>query len=93
MGRRKKYIDPTQGKYSRTSSFVLEGGRIIETGEIIKIVGEHGSKFKFIEHVINNENNAEWIDCFQLQNGIASGWRSFRPSRIKPLPKKRTKKM
>ena len=91
MARRKKYVDPTAGKYFRQPHYMLETGRIIEHGEIIKIAGEHGCKFKFLEYVKNNENNAEWIDCFQLHQGISSGWRSFRPDRIKPLPKKRRK--
>lgn len=93
MARRKKYVDPTAGKYIREPQYVLEGGRVIENGEIIKIYGEHGSKFRFLEHVINTENGAEWVDCFQLQNGLNAGWRSFRPDRIKPLPKKRRRSM
>ena len=89
MARRKKYVNPNDGKYIRSSNYTLEGGRIIEYGEVIKISGEYGNKFRFLEHVINVENNAEWIDCFQLHNGIPSGWRSFKPERIKPLPKRR----
>lgn len=91
MARRKKYVDPNAGKYFRQPYYTLDTGRTIEHGEIIKIAGEHGCKFKFLEYVKNNENNAEWIDCFQLHQGISSGWRSFRPDRIKPLPKKRRK--
>lgn len=89
MGRRKKYVSPVGDKYSRESHYALESGRVIEHGEIIKIDGEHGCKFKFLEHVRNVQNDAEWIDCFELRNGVPSGWRSFRPDRIKPLPKKR----
>lgn len=92
MARRKKYVDPNQGKYIREPQYILENGRIIENGEIIKVAGEHGSKFYFIGHVTNTENNAEWIDCFQLENGVMCGWRSFKPDRIKPLPKKRIKR-
>lgn len=93
MPRRKKYVSPIQNKFHREQSFTLETGRIIEHGEIVKIVGEHGGKFRFLEHVTNKETGAEWIDCFQLDRGMVSGWRSFRPDRIKPLPKKRTKKI
>lgn len=92
MGRRKKYVSPITNKFSRKQEYVLENGRRIEHGEIIKISGEHGSKFKFLEHVINIENGAEWVDCFQIERGMVSGWRSFRPDRIKPLPKKRARK-
>jgi hypothetical protein len=76
-------------KYYREPFFTMENGRVIEQGEIIKISGEHGSKFKFLEFVRNTENGAEWIDCFELRQGVLSGWRSFRCDRIKPLPKKR----
>ncbi len=89
MGRRKKYVSPIQNKFHREQFFTLESGRVIEHGEVIKITGEHGSKFRFLEHVTNIETNVDWIDCFELRQGIASGWRSFRCDRIKPLPKKR----
>jgi hypothetical protein len=39
--------------------------------------------------VVNLENNAEWIDCFELHQGVPSGWRSFKKDRIKLIPKKR----
>lgn len=92
MARRKKYVSPIPNKFHREPQYTLEGGRIIEHGEIIKIHGEHGSKFKFIEHVVNKETGVDWIDCFEIRQGVMSGWRSFRCDRIKPLPKKRVKK-
>ena len=92
MGRRKKYVSPIQNKFHREPSITLENGRVIESGELIKISGEHGGKFRFLEHVRNIENGAEWIDCFQIERGMVCGWRSFRPDRIKPLPKKRRAK-
>lgn len=92
MPRRKKYVSPIQNKFDRKQEYVLEGGRVIEHGEIIKIAGEHGCKFRFLEHVVNIETGAEWIDCFELRQGVISGWRSFRCDRIKPLPKKRRQK-
>lgn len=92
MARRKKYVDQSPFRYQREPEYTLESGRKIERGEVIKIAGEHGSKFRFLEHVINLDNGAEWIDCFELRNGVASGWRSFRTDRIKPLPRKRMRK-
>ena len=92
MGRRKKYVSPIANKYHRQNEYTLESGRTIESGEIIKIVGEHGATFRFVEHVVNLENGAEWIDCFELHRGMPSGWRAFRPDRIKPLPKTRRRK-
>jgi hypothetical protein len=89
MGRRKKYTAPIPDKFHREPRYVMETGRVIENGEIVKIHGEHGSRFRFLEHVVNKENGIEWIDCFEMRQGIVSGWRSFRCERIKPLPKKR----
>lgn len=93
MARRKKVVSPLAHKYERHQQYALESGRVIEHGEIIKISGEHGTKFRFLEHVINIDNGAEWIDCFELHQGVASGWRSFKPDRIKPLPKTRRKRL
>lgn len=94
MGRRKKYVSPIKNKFDRKQEYMLETGRTIEHGETIKITGEHGGKFRFLEHVTNIETGAEWIDCFELHQGIPAGWRSFRCDRIKPLPKKsRTKRI
>jgi hypothetical protein len=89
MARRKKVVSPLSSKFVRETSLTLENGRVIESGEIIKISGEHGTKFRFLEHVVNLENNAEWIDCFELHQGVPSGWRSFKKDQIKLIPKKR----
>jgi hypothetical protein len=67
----------------------MPDGRTIEKDELIKIHGEWGGKFKFQEHVIRKDTGAEWIDCFELDKGLLCGWRSFKPERIKPLPKRR----
>ena len=96
MGRRKKVVSPLAHLYLRTPSYTMPDGRIIEKDEVIKIVGEHGGKFKFVEHVTRTDTGAEWIDCFELRGGILCGWRSFYPDRIKPMPRphrKRTKKV
>lgn len=89
MPRKKKVVSPLSKRFVREPSITLESGRVIESGEVIKISGEHGTKFRFLEHVINSENDAEWIDCFELHQGVACGWRSFKKDRIKPIPKKR----
>ena len=92
MGRRKKVVSPNSHLYSRTAYYQMPDGRIIEKDEIVKIHGEWGGKFKFIEHVVRTDTGAEWIDCFQLSGGILCGWRSFKPDRIKPMPKVRRKR-
>lgn len=67
------------------------GNRTILSGEIIKINGEHGAKFKFISLVTNKETGVTWVDCFELDKNIVSTWRSFKPDRIKLMPIKRGK--
>ena len=92
MRRRKKYINPIQDIYNREPYFTMPDGRVIEKDEIIKIKGEHGGKFKFLEHVTRKDTGIDWIDCFELRGGVLCGWRSFRTDRIKPMPKIRRKR-
>jgi hypothetical protein len=92
MGRRKKVVTPMEHLYSRSEDYVLESGRIISRGEVIKIEGVWGVKFKFKEHVVRTDSGKEWIDCYELEKGVTCGLRSFYPERVKPLSKKRTKK-
>ena len=92
MGRRKQVVSPYQHLYNRVPYFIMPDGRVIEKDEIIKIKGEHGGKFKFLEHVTRTDSGIEWIDCFELRGGVLCGWRSFYPDRIKPMPKTRRKR-
>lgn len=92
MARRKKVVSPNEHLYARTPHYTTPEGRVIEQGEIIKIDGEWGGRFKFHEHVVRTDTGVEWIDCFEVVKGTTSGWRSFRPERIRPLPRKRKAK-
>lgn len=89
MGRRKKVEinDP----FIREESFVSDQGKTIVRGDIIKIKGVWGTKFKFLNHVTNPKTDVSWIDCIELEKGIGCGWRSFYPDRVKAMPKKRGK--
>lgn len=91
MGRRKKVISPNAHLYIRNPFYTLPDGRVIEKDEMIKIEGEWGGRFKFQEHVVRTDTGVEWIDCFETQKGMLCGWRSFKPERIKPMPRKRVK--
>lgn len=88
MARRKKVIGPNQHLYSRADHYVMPNGRVIERGEIIKIQGIWGSKFKFHSYVVRTDNGVDWIDCFELVKNQISVCRSFRPDRIKAISKK-----
>jgi hypothetical protein len=87
MARGKKYVVP-ETIYQRTFEITV-GNRTILPGDLIKINGEYGGRFKFHSLVLNKETGAEWIDCFEVQKGVASSWRSFKSDRIKLIPIKR----
>ena len=91
MARRKKYV--SNCKFIKEDSMVTTSGRQINQGDIIKIQGEWGTKFKFLNLVTNPDNNAQWIDCFEIEKGQISRYRAFRPERVKHIPKKRGKRV
>lgn len=71
---------------------ITVGSRVIAAGDVIKIDGEHGGRFKFHSLVTNTETGVQWIDCFELHKSVVSGWRSFRSDRIKLIPIKRSRR-
>ena len=88
----RKRSAPVKTKFSRESEFIVEGFTIIQ-GEIIKIKGENGMKFRFHSLVTNDETGIQWIDCFEIERGVVGAQRSFRPDRIKRIPKKRARRV
>jgi hypothetical protein len=91
MGRRKKVQD--NDPFIREESFISNDGKTVNKGDLIKIKGIWGIKFKFLNYVTNPKNDISWIDCLQLERGIACGTRSFYPDRVKLIPKKRGKRV
>jgi hypothetical protein len=77
--------------YLIKESSVDVNGFTLSRGDIIKIQGEYGSKFKFDSFVTNSISGAQWIDCFQLVMGRSSVFRSFSLDRVKRIPVKRKK--
>lgn len=91
MGRRKKVqIDDP---FVREQSFVTEEGKTVNQGDIVKIRGVWGTKFRFHQYVTNPDINKSWVDCVQLEKGVGCGMRSFYPDRVKVVPKKRGKRV
>ena len=92
--KKKILISPNSQLFKRENSYTLADGKVVKRGQVIRISGEHGSRFRFHSYVTHTVSGAEWIDCFELQRGVSSGWRSFRPERIKVIPirKRRNKK-
>lgn len=93
MARKKKSATTDKDPFIRQESFVTDQGRTISRGDIIKIKGVWGSKFRFLNHVTNPKNNVSWIDCIELEKGVGCGWRSFYPERVKSIPKKRGRRV
>lgn len=88
MARPKKYVVPEIAKkFVREDRMIINGFEIMR-GDIIKIVGEYGTKFKFDSLVTNAETGAVWIDCFEVFRNSASAWRSFRPELVKRIPQR-----
>ncbi len=86
-----KSTKPSETFFVRESSVEVHGF-VISRGDIIKIQGEHGGKFKFDSFVTNKISGAQWIDCFEIINGTPSVFRSFRAERIKRIPIRRKKR-
>ena len=76
---------PSETPFVR-QDYVEIDGFTISRGDIIKIQGEHGSKFKFSSFVTNTVSGAQWVDCFELMNGMPSVFRSFSLNRVRRIP-------
>lgn len=87
MARRKKTAPPPTN-FDRTYEIEVDGWTI-ERGELIKVSGEYGVKFKFDSFVTNKLTGAQWVDCFEMFRGQVGVARAFRLDRIKRIPRKR----
>jgi hypothetical protein len=65
---------------------------IIERGDLIKITGEYGTRFRFESITTNPKNGATWVDCFEMWRGRQGAYRSFSIDRVKRIPKRRPRK-
>lgn len=74
--------------YFETVPYMEINGFPVHAGEIIKINGEWGSKFKFIGITTNTLTGSSWVDCFEIIGGVSSVFRSFKQDRVKRIPKR-----
>ena len=88
MARKKKVQVFDNGKYTKLPSVVVDG-HTIEQGEMIKIKGEHGSRFKFLSLTTNNDNGLQWVDCVEYERGFPRAMRSFDIDKVKRIPTRR----
>jgi hypothetical protein len=87
--RREALVSPTD--FSTEPSFELNGFTI-SAGDIVKVNGEYGSRFRVCGLTTNNKTGSQWVDCFEIVRGQIGSLRSFKSDRIKRTPKKRAKK-
>lgn len=86
MGRRKKvYIQPSG---LETVPYMEVDGFAVNAGDIIKVKGEYGVKFKFVGITTNTKTGATWVDCFEIFRGRAQQFRAFKEDRIKRVPQR-----
>ena len=91
MARKKLQAPVPETNFSRV--YEMESGNFkIEKGDLIKIIGEYGMRFKFESITTNKTTGATWVDCFETHRGQTGAFRSFVIDRVKRIPKKRMKK-
>ncbi len=86
--RRKKVHPSIVHNWTRSETYDSNGRTVIKD-DIIRIDGQQGQRFIFLQHVVNNDNGAEWIDCHEIHKGAVGMWRSFRPEQIRFLSDKK----
>jgi hypothetical protein len=78
-------VEPTNFE---TIPYLELDGFTINAGDIIKVRGEYGVKFKFIGVTTNTETGSTWVDCFEIFRGNAQQFRAFKQDRIKRIPQR-----
>lgn len=86
MAKRTQAAPVSKSNLEYSHEFITPEGFTISKGDIIKIRGEYGVKFKFYALTTNINTNAQWIDCFEVFRGQVGAFRSFRTERLKRVP-------
>jgi hypothetical protein len=63
-------------------------GFLIKAGDLVKVSGEYGSKFKVRGLTTNTVTGAQWVDVFELFRGSPQQFRAFKLDRIKRIPQR-----
>ena len=74
--------------FYKQESFTHDG-KEYNSGDVVRIDGEHGTRFIFLYFVVNMENGKEWIDCIEMQKGQYGPYRSFNKDRLRWIPPKK----
>lgn len=86
----KKKIEAPKETYSFLTKvpYATFGNEQISAGEIIKIDGIQGTKFRFDSHVTNTRTGDTWVDVYELEGDQPVRARAFHTSKVR-LVKKR----
>lgn len=71
-----------------TEPYMEVDGFPIQAGDVIKVQGEYGTRFKFVGVTTNIVTGANWVDCNEIFRGKAQQFRAFKHDRIKRVPKR-----
>ena len=71
-----------------TEPYMEVNGFPINEGDIIKVKGEYGVKFKFRGITTNTLTGSSWVDCFEIFRGRPQQFRAFKEDRIKRIPQR-----
>lgn len=88
---KKKVVHPSQQKAKPNDSWIrnpfydLPNGKRINKDDIVRIDGQTGVRFVFLEHVVNPDNGKEWITVNEIHKGATGKFCSFRPESIRLL--------
>ena len=86
MARRKKAV-AKESPYT-TVPYMEADGFAINAGDLIKIKGEYGTRFKFRGVTTNPATGATWVDCFEMFRGKPQQFRAFKEDRVKRIPQR-----
>lgn len=91
---RRKKAEVTESHFS-TVPYMNIDGFTINRGDVIKVNGEHGGRFKFIGVTTNTLTGSSWVDCFEIINAVPSVFRSFKIEKVRRIParKRRAKRV
>lgn len=88
MSKKSRYEVPDIAKKFITQETMILDGFEIVRGDLIKVAGEYGLKFKFHGLVTNSDTGAVWVDCFEVFRNVSSAYRSFKPEQVKRIPQR-----
>ena len=74
-------------KFKREYSVIVDGFEVVK-GDLIKVVGQHGARFRFDAVVTNTESGSTWVDCFEMHRNVATTYRSFDLQLVKRVPQR-----